>query len=62
MVSLPNSISVLKDTPHFTNTVCTFSYGFYRLYKIIIRASISYRDLYIHVTGPYTSIYLDQVI
>jgi hypothetical protein len=56
MVSLPNSISVLKDTPHFTNTVCSFSYGLYRLYKIIIRASISYRDLNIYVTGSYTSI------
>jgi hypothetical protein len=54
--SVPNSISVFKDTPHFTNTIYTFTYGLRRSYQVINTARISYGDLHRYGTGPYTSI------
>jgi hypothetical protein len=55
-ISVPNSISVFKDTPHFTNTVRTFLYGLRRSYYVLNTSRISYRDLNIYGTGPYTII------
>ena len=54
--SVQTGISVFKDTPHFTNTVRTFLYGLRRLYYVLNTARISYRDLNIYSTGPYTII------
>ena len=51
-VSVPNSISVFKDTPHFTNTVCTFTYVLRRSYEVIHTARISYNDRNTYGTGP----------
>jgi hypothetical protein len=42
--SIPNSISIFKDTSYLTYTICTFSYGLRRSYEVINTASISYRD------------------
>jgi hypothetical protein len=54
--SVPNSISVFKDTPHFTNTVRNFSYGLRRSYYVLNTAYILYRDLNMYGTGLYTNI------
>jgi hypothetical protein len=55
---VPNSISVFKDMPHFTNTVRTFSYGLRRSYYGLNTARVSYGDLNTYSTGPFTSIWV----
>ena len=55
-ISVPNSISVFKDTPHFTNTISSFSYRLRILYEGINTAGKLYKDLNIYNTSPYINI------